>query len=268
MWWLLAVVAAWTTQDYEIFKVNDKVKEIGDFNFYQWLGVLKRASYDDISKAYRKLSRKIHPDKFRGLEKRVMEKQYQTLSVVGSILKDNQLRQRYDYFLDHGFPKWRDTGYFYLRYRPGLIGTIIGLFLLVALFHFIAIKVTRSQDQKRLATFKETIRKEANTGNGIPDGKDKHLQAPDGRKFVVQADGAILADTEEGLVEITDLDPVTFRDSLVYKLPMAVYRKIFPANESNNPAASKAKNGPGVQKKKPKGKKIKLANGKVAYAKN
>jgi hypothetical protein len=28
--------------------------------------------------------------------------------------------QRYDFFYKNGVPKWRGTGYYYSRYRPGL----------------------------------------------------------------------------------------------------------------------------------------------------
>ena len=50
------------------------------------------------------------------------------MSVVASVLTGAQ-RERYDYFLANGFPKWRGTGYYYTRYRPGLGTVLIGLFI-------------------------------------------------------------------------------------------------------------------------------------------
>lgn len=40
-------------------------------------------------------------------------------------------RQRYDHFLNNGFPRWRGTGYYYQRYRPGLGAVLTGLFIFV-----------------------------------------------------------------------------------------------------------------------------------------
>ena len=39
-------------------------------------------------------------------------------------------RERYDHFLANGFPKWRGTGYYYARFRPGLGSVLFGLFVL------------------------------------------------------------------------------------------------------------------------------------------
>lgn len=53
---------------------------------------------------------------------------YQLLAAVNEILTGEQ-RERYDYFLRNGFPKWRGTGYYYERYRPGLGTVVFGLFI-------------------------------------------------------------------------------------------------------------------------------------------
>src|SRR4030095_4511022 len=37
--------------------------------------------------------------------------------------------ERYDHFLNHGFPKWKGTGYYYSRFRPGLGTVLLGLFI-------------------------------------------------------------------------------------------------------------------------------------------
>jgi hypothetical protein len=50
------------------------------------------------------------------------------LGVVTNILRGGN-RERYDHFLDYGFPKWRGTGYYYKRYRPGLATVLMGLFV-------------------------------------------------------------------------------------------------------------------------------------------
>jgi hypothetical protein len=52
------------------------------------------------------------------------------LGVVTNILRGER-RDRYDFFLSNGFPKWRGTGYYYQRYRPGAATVLIGLFILM-----------------------------------------------------------------------------------------------------------------------------------------
>ena len=53
---------------------------------------------------------------------------YARLGVVADILR-GEGRSRYDHFLSNGFPRWRGTGYYYQRYRPGLGAVLIGLFV-------------------------------------------------------------------------------------------------------------------------------------------
>lgn len=130
--------------------------------FYDFIGISQSASQDDINKAYRKKSRNIHPDKARqsfistfgksgektsdkkkkpGVQVRKQPTQreidrftkeathrYQLLSLVANILR-GEGRERYDHFLRNGFPKWRGTGYYYSRYRPGLGTVLAGLFV-------------------------------------------------------------------------------------------------------------------------------------------
>lgn len=121
------------------------------------------ASHDDISKAYRKKSKSIHPDKVKqslaaskakatstpkfGQRKKpgmhvskgptemevreAMKKaseRYARLAVIAAILK-GEGRERYDHFLSNGFPKWKGTGYYYARFRPGLGTVLVGLFV-------------------------------------------------------------------------------------------------------------------------------------------
>jgi hypothetical protein len=55
---------------------------------------------------------------------------YQRLTVIAEILKGPS-RERYDHFLRNGFPKWKGTGYYYARFRPGLGSVLIGLLIVV-----------------------------------------------------------------------------------------------------------------------------------------
>lgn len=154
-----AFAAAWTKEDHEIFRLRDEVVAYNGPNvtFYDLLGVKPSASQDELTKAYRKRSREAHPDKVRKSfdAKRVLENKkkgkkvtkaatkkeidafmkeataaYQRLSVVATVLKGPS-RERYDHFLRNGFPKWRGTGYYYERFRPGLGSVILGLLVVM-----------------------------------------------------------------------------------------------------------------------------------------
>ena len=53
---------------------------------------------------------------------------YARLGVVAGVLKGPG-RERYDHFLKNGFPRWKGTGYYYSRFRPGLGTVLFGLFV-------------------------------------------------------------------------------------------------------------------------------------------
>ncbi|KAL8831067.1 MAG: hypothetical protein Q9191_001079 [Dirinaria sp. TL-2023a] len=164
---LVALVASWTPADHEIFRLRDEIAatEGPETTFYDFLGVRSSASQEDISKSYRKKSRLIHPDKAKqsfiasraqkaskpqsGQKKRKpgvhvakppseseiqahvkkASERFARLGVIANILKGPG-RERYDFFLANGFPKWRGTGYYYARFRPGLGSVLLGLFVL------------------------------------------------------------------------------------------------------------------------------------------
>ncbi len=60
-------------------------------DYYQLLGVDKRASKDDIKKAFRKLAHKYHPDKAGGDERKFKE-----ISEAYAVLSDDKKRAEYD----------------------------------------------------------------------------------------------------------------------------------------------------------------------------
>lgn len=65
-------------------------------DFYNILGVDKGASKDDIKKAYRKLSKELHPDKHKGDADK--EHAYKEINEAYEVLGNDQKRQRYDQF--------------------------------------------------------------------------------------------------------------------------------------------------------------------------
>ncbi|KAF3056017.1 putative J domain-containing protein C2E1P5.03 [Daldinia childiae] len=171
---LTPLTAAWTKEDREIFRLRDEISQYEGANvtFYDFLGVSPRATQDEISKAYRKKSRELHPDKVKQQLSAERAKQAKAkgkgkkpgvhvtkqptqseikaavkaagdrqarLSIIANILRGSG-RARYDHFMSNGFPVWKGTEYYYSRYRPGL-GTVLFGCLLVGGggFHYIAL---------------------------------------------------------------------------------------------------------------------------------
>ena len=65
----------------------------GDMNCYEVLGVSRDSSKKDISKAYRKLAGKWHPDMFRTEEeKEIAEKKFMQIATAYETLREDESR--------------------------------------------------------------------------------------------------------------------------------------------------------------------------------
>ena len=70
---------------------------MGKKNFYDILGVSKKASQDEIRNAYRKIAKEKHPDRFSdGEEKEKAEDEFKSISEAYSTLSDPKKRAEYD----------------------------------------------------------------------------------------------------------------------------------------------------------------------------
>ena len=65
-------------------------------NYYKVLGVDKKASDDEIKKAYRKLALKYHPD--RNQDNKSAEEQFKKISEAYAVLGDSEKRKQYESF--------------------------------------------------------------------------------------------------------------------------------------------------------------------------
>ena len=68
-------------------------------NYYEILGVDKKASADEIKSAYRKLAMKYHPDRNQGDE--AAAEKFKEINEAHETLSDAQKRAAYDYELEH-----------------------------------------------------------------------------------------------------------------------------------------------------------------------
>lgn len=100
------LAAQWSTQDYEIFDVARALEttEGANATFYSFLNVSSKATTDQISKAYKKRSLQLHPDRNHGVKN--AQKRFERLGLIVKMLRTPEVRERYDHFYRNGFPKW------------------------------------------------------------------------------------------------------------------------------------------------------------------
>jgi curved DNA-binding protein len=77
-------------------------------DYYQVLGVDKKASQDEIKKAYRKLAIKYHPDKNQGVKS--AEEKFKEISEANEVLSDPEKRKQYDK-LGTNWKQYQHTGH-------------------------------------------------------------------------------------------------------------------------------------------------------------
>ncbi|EWC43924.1 hypothetical protein DRE_01276 [Drechslerella stenobrocha 248] len=167
-----ALASSWSKEDHEIFRLKDEVEATeGKINFYEFLNAPSiYATQDELNKAYRRTSRQIHPDKFIppshlkkagttptfyppkstyvAQNRQAADERFARLGLVANILRGPG-RERYDHFLRNGFPRWRGTGYYYSRFRPGLTPVLIGLWIVVAGGgHYLVMHVNYAQQRR------------------------------------------------------------------------------------------------------------------------
>jgi hypothetical protein len=73
----------------------------GEANCYDIIGVPRTASFEEIRKSYRKLSIAHHPDKHSGSAAANATVNFQRISKAYEVLKGNESRPLFDYYLDH-----------------------------------------------------------------------------------------------------------------------------------------------------------------------
>lgn len=89
------------------------------------------------------------------------------LGIVANILRGPG-RERYDHFLNYGFPTWKGTGYYYARFRPGLGSVLIGLFVFVGgVGHWITLYLSWKR-QRDFINHYISFARHATWGDNIP----------------------------------------------------------------------------------------------------
>ena len=87
-------------------------------NCYDLLGVTRDSDTREITKAYRKLALKWHPDRYQGhAQKEEAQKMFMKIAAGYEVLKDEESRKDYDYMMDHPEETY---GNYYRYYRRRL----------------------------------------------------------------------------------------------------------------------------------------------------
>jgi curved DNA-binding protein CbpA len=195
----VAIVSAWTKEDYEIFELASAVEaaEGEGTTFYSWLGVPSTASMNDIAKAYRKKSIVMHPDK--NPKAKNIQKRFARLGVISKILRDPDTRERYDFFYKNGFPKWRGTGYYYSRFRPGLGSVLVFLVIITSGIQYMVQRMNQKRDLERIRSVIQSARRAAWGPKMVP------LTGPRKVRIPLSGNGSAVVD------EDSDFDDVPSR---------------------------------------------------------
>ncbi|KAK3817236.1 MAG: hypothetical protein J3Q66DRAFT_182497 [Benniella sp.] len=167
---LVRQVAAWEEGDFEIFDLVDALEkaEGPEVNFYTWMGATPKSSKPEVEKAFRKMSRALHPDKNKGPK---AHEKYSRLSSIITILRDDYKRERYNFFLKNGVPRWRGSAYLYRRHRPGFKSVVVFLFILISGFQYLGRFVGYVQERRRMSSMIEQYKEMM---------REKHQRALDG----------------------------------------------------------------------------------------
>ncbi|KAI4526519.1 DnaJ-domain-containing protein [Schizophyllum commune Loenen D] len=201
---LATVVLAWDKEDHEIFDIVSDLEQAEGrgTTFYSWLGVPSTATTPEIAKAYRKLSMKLHPDKNPGVKG--AQERFARLGVISTILRNPESRKRYDFFYKNGVPKWRGTGYYYSRYRPGLKTVLTFLVILSSAIQYLVQHMTYKSDLARVQRFMRDARAAAWGPSLKPVKGTRKVRVPMGGRVI----------TDEGFAVNRNIDMVVDEDNV------------------------------------------------------
>lgn len=101
------------------------------------------------------------PDKNKGDVKQ--RDRFARLGKVVAILRDGHKRERYNFFYKNGVPRWRGTGYYYSRWRPGFFTVVAALCVLAGGLQYLVAWVNYHQEKKRIRQFVMDARAEMAT---------------------------------------------------------------------------------------------------------
>ncbi|RIB11059.1 DnaJ domain-containing protein [Gigaspora rosea] len=217
---ILPIAQAWDNLDHEIFDLVDQLTglEGEDTTFYSLLEVEPTATEKELSRAYRKLSLLHHPDKNPDEHS---QKLFTLLGSIITILRNSETRDRYNFFLRNGVPKWRGTGWYYNRYRPGLPGVVVGLLILSSFVHYLVMWVNFYQEKKRVQYYIQEAREIA-WGKRMKKQDTRKRVRVNEKQFIVDSNNVMFL-TDEGEEFVLSEDEVS-KPSFGKLFPVLIYK--------------------------------------------
>ncbi|KAJ3272723.1 hypothetical protein HK104_004417 [Borealophlyctis nickersoniae] len=226
---VLPLARAWEQEDYDIFDLNDALtSQAGEqHNFYSIFNVDPKATPAQISKAYRKTSVQLHPDK--NPDDPNAEKLYSTLTAIATLLKDPVARERYDGHLARGIPRWRGAGYFYNRYSPGVPMVLFLVIVAISFVQYVTAWINYFGVRARVDEAKASVNnltynqvKKQLKKMGVEKVNKQTFKKGTPLELLQQASG------EPGAIVEEAVKP-RFTDLLVCKLPVLIVRAVLHA---------------------------------------
>lgn len=129
----------------------------GSRNCYDILGVEREDNMTTISRSYRQLSRTMHPDKVHPDRRVNVTEEFRLLAKAYEVVKGNESRPNFDWYLDHPRSYFKATGKHAWRALPKAHPVFVTLFaLLVAsgLGHYLQI----SKHKRAYTTLKSQVK--------------------------------------------------------------------------------------------------------------
>ncbi|CAJ0610274.1 unnamed protein product [Cylicocyclus nassatus] len=103
-------------------KAQKLKKQAGKRDYYKILGVKRNASKRDITKAYRKMAQKWHPDNFNdAAEKKKAEAKFIDIAAAKEVLSDDEKRAQYDQGIDPLDPEAQQQPHFHHGFPGGFM---------------------------------------------------------------------------------------------------------------------------------------------------
>lgn len=248
---LVTIVSAWTKEDHEIFDLVTALEasEGKGTTFYSWLDVPSTATLVQINKAYRKKSMQLHPDKNPGVKG--IHERFARLGVVATILKNTEGRKRYDFFYKNGVPKWRGSGYYYARFRPGLGTVLVFLTVLTSGLQYLVQILNYKRDLRRVELAIQDAKLAAwgpkmeplqgkrkvkvNLGGGPRQDEDGNVAAGKMLDMVVEQDNVFILDPSGSLhlLDTSSATPAAISRTWFIGLLISGIRKFYYSKENS-----------------------------------
>jgi len=114
------------------------------------------------------------------------------LGVISKILRSPESRKRYDFFYKNGVPKWRGTGYYYSRFRPGLGTVLVFLTLLTSSLQYIVQRINYKRDLGRVEWVRQQAKSAAWGSSLVPQTGQRKVKVNLGGRARYDQDGNVI----------------------------------------------------------------------------